>query len=513
MEIYDRLWALLIDHKVIKRRHLAKAAQAAKAAGVPIESVLVETYKVTRDELLGCLTMATERDIIDLQSEEIRPEVAQKIPEDISRRFRLLCIKEEDGRLVIAASDPEDGFSMEYIRNRTGKELDIRVPLLGDLGPATDQAYAVPVQVETRARVELPSELEYKAEVGTQLAAKEQKVSAITLGEAPVYSAPETSEEMAANILKAGLSLHQTLDREVLIKRLLGQTLYLVGAEASVLVSRDGNAWQIHSKRLSSEAIERRIRQGALTTELSFSWTQKLPQRLNEISEEPGLLESMAVRNMLVVPILWQGEVLGLMIAVNKRNSIFSEHELGCLEALATQAGVALNQSRSVTRLRRTNAGITDLLVDVIESVGAVNHGHGAKVASVAVAMGRAVGLSPQELTLLESAGKLHDLGRLKCYGPRLNLHTEVGARMLEAVPVLADLATIVRHHHENYDGSGYPAGLVGDQIPGPARILALAEAWVEEGNSSPEQFWQARPGRFDPRLETVFMQCANQSE
>src|SRR5207245_2336676 len=99
---------------------------------------------------------------------------------------------------------------------------------------------------------------------------------------------------------------------------------------------------------------------------------------------------------------------------------------------------------------------------------------------------------SQAEMAQLKVSGELHDLGnigiedRILCKnGPlspeefeQVKSHAVRGAAMLESVPSLAPLLTVVRGHHERWDGSGYPDGLAGDQIPRLARILAVADAF-----------------------------------
>jgi two-component system, cell cycle response regulator len=103
------------------------------------------------------------------------------------------------------------------------------------------------------------------------------------------------------------------------------------------------------------------------------------------------------------------------------------------------------------------------------------------------------LGLSEQAVLRIELAGRLHDIGKvaipdeiLQKPGPLnsmewdvMRAHTEIGARMIAAAPSLADVAEIVRCHHEHYDGSGYPDGLRGDRIPIGACVVAVCDSFV----------------------------------
>jgi putative nucleotidyltransferase with HDIG domain len=109
-----------------------------------------------------------------------------------------------------------------------------------------------------------------------------------------------------------------------------------------------------------------------------------------------------------------------------------------------------------------------------------------------AVAIGETMELSLDRIGLLRFAGLLHDLGKLGVAEEilvkpssltdeemaRVRRHSEVGASIVEQIRVLEELTPIVRHHHEHFDGKGYPDGLAGEQIPLEARILAVADAY-----------------------------------
>ena len=119
-------------------------------------------------------------------------------------------------------------------------------------------------------------------------------------------------------------------------------------------------------------------------------------------------------------------------------------------------------------------------------------HGHSAEVARFAEAMGRRLEVEPDEQRLLSLASLLHDVGTVGVServllkpGP-LNAqerevveeHPRIGAQVVAQLPALRPLAPAILHHHERYDGTGYPNGLVGDEIPVPARLIAVADAF-----------------------------------
>jgi HD-GYP domain-containing protein (c-di-GMP phosphodiesterase class II) len=119
--------------------------------------------------------------------------------------------------------------------------------------------------------------------------------------------------------------------------------------------------------------------------------------------------------------------------------------------------------------------------------------GHSETVARYTEMIGRALGLVDEELADLVYAGRVHDIGKifvseriLNKTGPlsedefhRMKTHARFGCQIMELIPGGERIQKAIEHHHEALDGTGYPAGLRGEQIPLWARIIALADAYV----------------------------------
>jgi two-component system, cell cycle response regulator len=115
------------------------------------------------------------------------------------------------------------------------------------------------------------------------------------------------------------------------------------------------------------------------------------------------------------------------------------------------------------------------------------------RIAQLAAETARRMGLAEEAVARIALAARLHDIGKvaipdaiLHKPGPLdesewlvMRSHTEIGARIIAAAPSLTDVAALVRSHHERYDGSGYPDGLAGGQIPLGACIIAVCDAFV----------------------------------
>ncbi len=149
------------------------------------------------------------------------------------------------------------------------------------------------------------------------------------------------------------------------------------------------------------------------------------------------------------------------------------------------------------------------------------------------ILIGRALGLSEQELESLKLAAILHDIGKIGIRDKILlkegkltdeeamvmNMHPKYGAEILEHIRQLKDVIPGMRGHHERYDGSGYPDGLKGEEIPLFARIIAIADAYDAMTTDRPyrkalpqevalEELRRFSGRHFDPALVEIFIKA-----
>jgi HD-GYP domain-containing protein (c-di-GMP phosphodiesterase class II) len=118
--------------------------------------------------------------------------------------------------------------------------------------------------------------------------------------------------------------------------------------------------------------------------------------------------------------------------------------------------------------------------------------GHSTRVSEMACRLAKHIGRSEKEIKQLEWAGLLHDVGKIgirdEVLGKtdklteeefdHIKTHSVMSYKVLEPLDILRDILPAARHHHEHYDGSGYPDGLIGQEIPLLARILQIADVW-----------------------------------
>lgn len=158
-----------------------------------------------------------------------------------------------------------------------------------------------------------------------------------------------------------------------------------------------------------------------------------------------------------------------------------------------TALGRVDDANRHLTELNRLYLSTVETLAMAIDAKDQITHGHIRRVQLYAVGLAKAVGVTDQaSVKAIEAAALLHDMGKLAVPeyilnkpGPltpvefeKMKLHASVGADILSAIDFPYPVVPIVRHHHENWDGSGYPDGLKGTDIPIGARVLSVVDCF-----------------------------------
>jgi hypothetical protein len=232
------------------------------------------------------------------------------------------------------------------------------------------------------------------------------------------------------------------------------------------------------------------------------------------------------------VPACWRGHVNGALAADTFAGRRFDRRDLAVLGELATTAGAALEHAERRKYVLREVRTRVRALVRRLDAHDGYTAGHSSEVVGWACAAGERMRLSLPDLLELELGALLHDLGKVRVPdgvltkpGPLdtaerelVRRHPVWGAELLEQVPGLEPVATIVRFHHERWDGTGYPDGLGRDRIPVASRIVAICDAYQAMTSTRPYRAalppaaaaYELRAGagtQFDPALVDCFVE------
>ena len=277
----------------------------------------------------------------------------------------------------------------------------------------------------------------------------------------------------------------------IVLDRLARQARDILDADGSRLVVRDrsipGTTIDVAGCGRDAQSVGDRRPADRLLTDVLRSGRAACASPCVDDPARPG---ARCLR--VAVPIRHAGEVHAALVADAPPSRAFGDRELALLTEVATLAGQAL------AHVERREALLPCVRERVLGLVGAIDARdgytgtHSESVVGLSLALGERLGLDPADLIELELAARLHDLGKLAIPdsilqkpGPldagqmaAMRQHAQVGAAILADVPGLEAVATIVRCHHERWDGSGYPNGIAGDRIPIASRILSVCDSY-----------------------------------
>ena len=209
-------------------------------------------------------------------------------------------------------------------------------------------------------------------------------------------------------------------------------------------------------------------------------------------SAEAERLRELGYRALLMMLLRVDGEPYGLIEIYDEHRRAFTRTEVRLCRAVANEAGKAVARARMAERLEEAYFSTLGALAAALEAKDAYTSDHATHIAELAGAVCEQLDVPPGQTRLVRLAALLHDIGKigvpegiLRKRGrltsretARMRDHSDIGARILRAVPHFAELVPLVRASHERWDGAGYPDGLKGEEIPLGARIIGVCDAF-----------------------------------
>jgi diguanylate cyclase (GGDEF)-like protein len=263
-------------------------------------------------------------------------------------------------------------------------------------------------------------------------------------------------------------------------------TRTLVGAEKGLLLSkRDGGLGLI-----AAEGFEHDPADSAIVRRFAG----EVLERDRTVREENPSGDSGAdgeIENLVAIPIYLQDEFDSVVVCANNPEG-FEEYADELLLAVGDHAGTTLQNARLKGELRVSYLSTVGVLAGAIAAKDSFLRGHSEEVSGYVAAVAETFELPPAKREELVFGSLLHDIGKIgiserillkpATLSPEeravVELHPRIGYRLVHQVPALRPIAAAVLHHHERFDGNGYPSGLRGEQIPLEARIIGVADAF-----------------------------------
>jgi putative nucleotidyltransferase with HDIG domain len=261
-------------------------------------------------------------------------------------------------------------------------------------------------------------------------------------------------------------------------------------------------------------------------------WERKGPLLINDLSADKTFAWlAEHARQLLAVPLQRQEQVLGCLFALDKQDGEFDSVDTKLLNSIANESAIYLENAMLFEDVHGLMMGLLHSLTSAVDAKDAYTCGHSERVALVSRHLAQQMGLNEKDVEQIYMAGLLHDVGKigvpeavLQKTGKltpeefeQMKRHPQIGARILQDIKQVREIVPGVLHHHERYDGKGYPVGLAGEKIPLMGRIICLADCF--DAMTSNRTYRKALPlevalteirrcsgTQFDPRLTEYFL-------
>lgn len=357
-------------------------------------------------------------------------------------------------------------------------------------------------------------------------------------------------QEGLNSILGAVPKIYQLQPIGNILEEILRQILPLVrGEDAFILVDELPESFDVEGKGHANDAksIFRGIGKYRVSVE---SFASMLDHELMEaVGRARTNCEKVYGPDGIVLPLCDEtNRSIGIIYARN----VFTDEGAKLLEIYAHQAASSISNAflhslvntkneelhETYTQLKLRYMETVEVLRLAVDAKDEYTRGHSDRVAAIATIIGQDYDLEEKELEKLRLAGTFHDIGKIGTADDillktdklsadefeKIKLHPIKGAMILSAVSMFEDIVPCVRHHHEHYDGTGYPDGLKGEEIELFARIIAVADAFdamtsdrqYRSHLSSEETKEQLRMGagtQFDPKIVEILLRELDSNE
>ena len=336
---------------------------------------------------------------------------------------------------------------------------------------------------------------------------------------------------------KISSELTRTTDLDVLLNKIIKYAAMIVKAEAASILLLDKEKQELYFKaslgKKSQEIKKYKVKVG----EGIAGWVAEKGKSLivDDVAKDTRWAKKIdtstkfQTKSLICVPLILNKEIMGVMEVINKKGKeCFDKQDEEILNSFANQAVIALRNANIIEDLNNYFIHATEILIQSMENEALAPKGHFMRLARLSTQIGVKLGIRGKEYNNLYYASLLHDIGKIKVSRKidisfkakdnfrlvqnEISLHPIVGANMFKQINLFKDIVPIVKHHHENYDGTGYPDGLSGEKIPLASRIISVVEDYAKifyneyivdsyEKNEALDKFFSFTGTRYDPKV------------
>jgi len=431
------------------------------------------------------------------------------------------------------ASDPHTGSRMQPLV--AGVQGGVCVPLLT---PETLMGIFIIGSDETRTFSD--------GELRLLTAIADMATSAIQ--RAGLFEQLEHNVHELSTLFDVGKMVTASLHIEDVLEFIVGTVTQAVHAEGSTLF-----LWDEREKRLVLRALSRpspewvgRVKYRAGEGLIGWAFLEGRAASVPDVVADPRwkpepeqekTLPTGQIRNVLIVPLRIGEKMLGTLGVANKIGApAFTESDQSLLTALAGQVAIAIENASLYEDVRSLSIATIRSLATAIDARDPYTRGHSEEVTHLAVQLARELGWSGGDLEMLEFAALLHDVGKiavpdyiLRKVEPLkpdewtiIRLHPYHSAQIVKPIASLQRVIPWIYHHQERWDGTGYPDGLKGEDIPLASRIIAVVDTFNAMTTERPyrkarsitdalEEIERCAGSQFDPRIAETFLKMVRE--
>ena len=355
---------------------------------------------------------------------------------------------------------------------------------------------------------------------------------------------PPSSRERAAECLltiySLGQAIHAIHDTPELLEKVIDVVFEVIRADRGYIALADPQTGELTPVTFRTREVE----SGNAGVSISGSILKKVMEEKKGVLSDDAMSDErfresesvllQHVRSVLCVPLSGTTRTMGLIYVDTSRAACaFTVEDLRLVTAIGLQAGIALENVHLFEEKRELLIGALRALVTTLELRDPHTSGHAERVSGYSMAICEALGVDSDQRQEIELSCLLHDVGKIAVpdsilkkrgeLGPSevavIEQHAAQGASILARIKGTEGLVLGVRHHHERYDGTGYPDGIAGEEICLAARMLAVADAFDAMHSERPyrdalplpvalQRLEEGAGTQFDPALVQVFVKA-----
>ncbi len=367
--------------------------------------------------------------------------------------------------------------------------------------------------------------------------------TAIAIKNALLYDAELSRREELDALYTLTRQLLDTNDTESVLDRIVHNSVQSAHVTFATILTFEDNTF-VYRASFLARALEHEIGKDTFESPIAQRYYRRaFHQRKiitlvhNELTPSDGSWHELfrdQLYSLCISPLQVGEQPIGILILGEARSAIrepFDADKLRLISAISDQAASALHRAKLHEQLEENFVQTILALANAMDARDTYTHGHSQRLADLAEATLREISNDEEQIRAIRWAALLHDIGKigvadeiLRKPGPLtpeewvvMKQHPEIGAKIVQPVKQLANVAPLIRSHHEKYDGTGYPYGLKGKQIPLGARVLTVIDAYsamiddrvyrkAMSHDEAIEELKRCTHTQFDPTVVEVFL-------